>query len=42
MPSIEEVKNWQGRTAVDRDGDKIGEVVDIYLDEETDKPEWVA
>jgi len=27
---------------VDRDGDKIGEVVDIYLDNETDRPEWAV
>ena len=42
MPSIDEVKNWQSRTAVDRDGDKIGQVVDVYLDEDTDQPEWIA
>jgi hypothetical protein len=27
---------------VDRDSDKIGEVVDIYLDNETDRPEWAV
>jgi hypothetical protein len=27
---------------VDRDSNKIGEVVDIYLDNETDRPEWAV
>jgi hypothetical protein len=27
---------------VDRDSNKIGEVVDIYLDTETDRPEWAV
>lgn len=31
-----------GRTLVDSDGDKIGKVADIYLDEATEKPEWMA
>jgi uncharacterized protein (TIGR02271 family) len=31
-----------GRTLHDRDGNKIGEIKDVYLDEETGKPEWFA
>src|SRR4051794_39982235 len=31
---------WRGRTVVDRDGDKIGKLDEIYLDQETGKPEW--
>lgn len=27
---------------VDRDSNKIGQVVDIYLDNETDRPEWAV
>jgi hypothetical protein len=27
---------------VDRDSNKIGEIVDIYLDNETDRPEWAV
>ena len=42
MPSIEEVRSWRGDTVVDRDGDKLGKVEDIYLDRQTDEPEWVA
>src|SRR5215203_733200 len=41
-PSIETARGWRGRVMVDRDGNKIGEVVDIYLDNETDRPEWAV
>jgi uncharacterized protein (TIGR02271 family) len=27
---------------IDADGDKVGAIEDIYLDQETDEPEWVA
>ena len=32
--------DWQGRTVLDRNGDKIGKVVSLYVDELTDRPEW--
>ena len=41
-PSIETVRGWVGRVMVDRDHNKVGEVVDIYLDNETDRPEWAV
>ena len=41
-PSIETARDWLGRVMVDRDSNKIGEVVDIYLDNETDQPEWAV
>ena len=41
-PSIETARGWLGRVMVDRDSNKIGEVVDIYLDHETDRPEWAV
>jgi uncharacterized protein (TIGR02271 family) len=34
------VQEWRGRTVVDRDGDKIGKLEEIYLDQETGRPEW--
>ena len=37
-----EVSNWIGRTACEPDGSKIGRIEDVYLDEQTGKPEWVA
>jgi hypothetical protein len=32
--------DWEGRTLLDRDGDKIGTIEEIYLVEETGRPEW--
>ena len=32
---------WTGRTAYDRDGDKIGKITDLYYDNVTGRPEWV-
>jgi hypothetical protein len=41
-PSIETARGWLGRVMVDRDSNKIGEVVSIYLDNESDQPEWAV
>jgi hypothetical protein len=41
-PSIELARGWIGRTMVDRDYHTIGKVVDIYLDNETGRPEWAV
>jgi hypothetical protein len=32
--------DWEGRTLLDRDGDKIGTIEEIYLVEDTGRPEW--
>jgi uncharacterized protein (TIGR02271 family) len=32
--------DWRGRTVIDRNGDKIGKIDDLYVDQQTDKPEW--
>ena len=40
MPEATEVLEWRGRTAVDSDGDKLGTIEEIYLDAETERPEW--
>jgi uncharacterized protein (TIGR02271 family) len=37
-----DVAAWRGGTAVDRDGEKIGTIDEIYADAETGKPEWLA
>ena len=42
MPTIQDVQQWQGQTLTDNDGDKIGEIVDIYLDRQSGEPEWLA
>jgi hypothetical protein len=41
-PSVEQVRGWVGRVMVDRDGNRLGEITDIYLDRETDRPEWAV
>jgi hypothetical protein len=33
MPDIDTVRSWRGRTHVDRDGDRIGSVENIYTDD---------
>jgi uncharacterized protein (TIGR02271 family) len=40
MPDVETVRSWQGATMVDRDGDKVGTIEAIYLDDQTGQPEW--
>jgi uncharacterized protein (TIGR02271 family) len=40
MPDASEVLEWRGRTAVGGDGSKLGKIEEIYLDAETDRPEW--
>ena len=35
-----DVMSWRGQTLVDGNGDKIGKIEEIYLDAETDVPEW--
>ena len=32
--------DWNGRTLKDRNGDKIGTIDALYLDQQTDQPEW--
>jgi hypothetical protein len=36
----DEILRYRGETLHDRDGDKIGSIEEIYLDAETDQPEW--
>ncbi len=40
MPDLDTVRSWQGATMVDRDGDKLGSIDAIYLDDQTGQPEW--
>jgi hypothetical protein len=40
MPELETALQWRGQNMYDRDGDKIGRIEEIYLDQETDLPEW--
>jgi uncharacterized protein (TIGR02271 family) len=40
MVDIDTVHSWRGRTMLDRDGDRIGTIEDIYADDRTGQPEW--
>ncbi|HEX8131904.1 MAG TPA: PRC and DUF2382 domain-containing protein [Actinomycetes bacterium] len=40
MPDLDTVRTWEGRTMLDRDGDRIGAIDAIYLDDQTGEPEW--
>jgi len=44
MPDIDSspVSDLTGRTVLDPDGDKVGTVFDVYIDNDTDQPEWLA
>jgi uncharacterized protein YrrD len=38
MPNVRSIAEWQGKTLIDRDGDKLGKLEDVYVDVETDEP----
>jgi uncharacterized protein (TIGR02271 family) len=40
MPDVDTVRGWQGATMLDRDGDRIGTIDAIYVDDQTGEPEW--
>jgi uncharacterized protein (TIGR02271 family) len=40
MVDVDTVRSWQGATMVDRDGDKLGTIEAIYVDDQTGQPEW--
>jgi uncharacterized protein YrrD len=38
MAHHQNIAEWHGKTLVDRDGEKIGKLRDVYVDVETDEP----
>jgi PRC-barrel domain len=38
MANHQNIAEWHGKTLVDRDGQKIGKLQDVYVDVETDEP----
>jgi uncharacterized protein (TIGR02271 family) len=40
VPSIDEVLQWRGQTMVGAGDEKIGKIEEIYLDTDTERPEW--
>lgn len=41
-PAKWSVAEWHGRMLVDRDGEKIGKLEDVYVDVETDEPQFAT
>jgi uncharacterized protein (TIGR02271 family) len=42
MATQQDVRAWRGMNLVDRDGDKVGKIEDVYLDRSSGEPEWIA
>src|SRR3954453_3093529 len=42
MTDTYDLTSWTSRTVVDGIGDKIGTLSEIYVDDETGQPEWLA
>ncbi len=42
MQTPEELEQWIDRHAVDKDGHRIGTIADVYIDDATGRPEWLA
>jgi uncharacterized protein (TIGR02271 family) len=42
MPTTQDITSWQGRKLVGADGEKLGTIDEVYIDEQTGKPEWLA
>ncbi len=40
MSEMTSAYDWRGRTLKDRNGDKIGKIDELFVDRDTDKPEW--
>jgi len=41
-PTTWNVAEWHGKTIVDRDGERIGKLQDVYVDVETDEPQFAT
>jgi sporulation protein YlmC with PRC-barrel domain len=42
MIPVENITDWRGQEVVDRKGDKLGKVEDVYFDGETDEPAFIS
>jgi uncharacterized protein YrrD len=38
MAIVENISQWRGKAMLDRDGEKVGKLQDVYVDTETDEP----
>jgi len=42
MIPVENITDWRGQEVVDRKGDKLGKLEEVYFDGETDEPAFIA
>src|SRR3954449_6959412 len=42
MPDLDTMLGWRGKTVLDRDGEKVGTLGDLYLDRKTDRPAYAG
>src|SRR3954454_23519587 len=42
MADLDTILGWRGKTVLDRDGEKVGTLGDLYLDRETDRPAYAG
>jgi uncharacterized protein (TIGR02271 family) len=42
MTTTEDLQNMEGRTAVDKDGAKLGKIGQVYVDDQSGQPLWVT
>lgn len=42
LPDPKQVRTWGGKVLVDREGQPIGTVTQVYTDDDTGLPEWAA
>ena len=42
LPDVDTVLGWRDREVLDRDGQKVGKLRDLFLDSQTDRPEWAG
>jgi hypothetical protein len=40
MPAFDVARRWKGRVVLDRAGNKVGTIVEVYYDAEIDEPGW--
>lgn len=39
---MEDFNTWRGKTVVDANGDKVGSIGELYVDDETERPSWMT
>ena len=42
VPDIDTALGWRGRTVLDRNGEKLGTLTELYLDSEDSRPAWAG